>query len=184
MDASSIQTSAADLVLTDAKIYTLDPADPWTDAVAIRDGRIVAVGSDDVRNTTGPRTDVVPLGGRMALPGFQDAHLHAGYGGMAMVECDLSAVFDVDGYRDIISAFERSHASDPWIVGGGWSMGSFEGGTPSRDLLDELVSNRPAILVNRDGHGAWANSRALDAAGISASTPDPEDGRIERNDAG
>jgi hypothetical protein len=120
----------------------------------------------------------------MMLPGFQDAHLHAGYGGLAMVECDLSDAFDAGSYREIISAFERSHPSDPWIVGGGWSMASFEGGTPSREFLDELVPNRPTILLNRDGHGAWANSRALEAAGVSVSTPDPSDGRIERDDTG
>lgn len=184
VDRNSFGTGPADVALTDAKVYTLDPTLPWTDAVAIRDGRIVALGSDDVGATIGGRTQVIPLGDRMMLPGFQDAHLHAGYGGMAMVECDLSSAFDVDSYRRIIRAFEESHASDPWIVGGGWSMASFEGGTPSRELLDELVPNRPAILLNRDGHGAWANSQALRAAGISASTTDPEDGRIERNDTG
>ena len=184
MDKNSFERGPADLVLTDAKIYTLDPALPWTDAVAIREGRIVALGSDDVRDVIGRRTNVIPLGDRMMLPGFQDAHLHAGYGGLAMVECDLSDAFDVDGYREIISAFEKSHPSDPWTVGGGWSMGSFERGTPSRELLDELVPSRPAILLNRDGHGAWANSRALEAAGVSASTPDPVDGRIERDASG
>ena len=184
MDKNSFERGPADLVLTDATIYTLDPALPWTDAVAIREGRIVALGSNDVRDVIGRRTNVIPLGNRMMLPGFQDAHLHAGYGGMGMVECDLSAAFDADSYRRIISAFETSHASDSWILGGGWSMGSFEGGTPSRDFLDELVPNRPAILLNRDGHGAWANSRAFEAAGLSASTPDPTDGRIERDESG
>jgi predicted amidohydrolase YtcJ len=181
---SSFGTGSADVVLTDARIYTVDPTRPWTDAVAIREGRIAALGADDVRELIGRRTQVVPLGHRMLLPGFQDAHLHAGYGGMTMIECDLSDAFDADDYREIIAAFDRSHPSDPWIVGGGWSMASFEGGTPSRKFLDELVPNRPAILLNRDGHGAWANSRALDVAGVSVSTPDPVDGRIERDAAG
>jgi predicted amidohydrolase YtcJ len=184
VDKNSFERTPADLVLTDARICTLDPALPWTDAVAIRQGRIAALGSNDVRDVIGRRTNVIPLANRMMLPGFQDAHLHAGYGGLGMVECDLSDAFDADSYREIISAFERSHPSDPWIVGGGWSMGSFEGGTPSRELLDELVPNRPTILLNRDGHGAWANSRALEIAGISASTPDPVDGRIERGGTG
>ena len=84
----------------------------------------------------------------------------------------------------LIAAYARAHPDGRWITGGGWSMEAFPGGVPTKDLLDAVVPDRPVYLPNRDGHGAWVNSRALELAGIDASTPDPADGRIERDAAG
>jgi len=83
-----------------------------------------------------------------------------------------------------IRAYADANRDDPWIVGGGWSMAAFPGGLPRRERLDEVVPDRPVFLPNRDHHGAWVNSRALDLAGIDATTPDPADGRIERDPDG
>ncbi|MEU6979825.1 MULTISPECIES: amidohydrolase [unclassified Streptomyces] len=172
--------STADLVFTGGPVFTGDPARTRATSLAVVGERIIAVGHDEVRDLIGPRTEVVDLAGKLLIPGFQDAHIHAVSGGMEMAECDLTGTTGVDDYLRIIGAYAAAHPDRAWITGGGWSMESFEGGLPSRRLLDELVADRPVLLVNRDHHGAWANSRALELAGITAETPDPADGRIER----
>jgi predicted amidohydrolase YtcJ len=151
------------------------------DAVAVRDGRIVAVGgAREIRDLGGPRTEMVDLGGRALLPGFQDAHVHPAFAGATMMRCDLAGAADAAGALARIRAYAREHPGREWISGSGWSMEWFEGGTPARELLDGVAGGRPAYFTNRDGHGAWASSRALELAGLDAGTPDPPDGRIER----
>lgn len=154
------------------------------DAVLVRDGRIVAVGGDDVRELAGRHTEVVPLRGRPLLPGFQDAHVHAVLGGVELNLCDLSGTTDPAEYGRRIAAYARSRPHAEWIVGGGWAMESFPNGVPTRDLLDEVAGDRPVFLMNRDHHGAWVSSAALARAGITRDTPDPADGRIERGPDG
>jgi predicted amidohydrolase YtcJ len=177
--------SPAELVLLGGAVYTVDAARRWAEAVAIRDGRIIAVGADaDVRPLIGPGTDVLELGGRMVLPGFQDAHVHPPAGGLELMRCNLSDAHSLEDYARIIREFAATHPDEPWILGGGWSMDVFPRGTPEKRILDDIVPDRPVFLSNRDGHGAWVNSRALAIAGIDGRTPDPPDGRIERDDAG
>ena len=172
----------ADLVFTGGPVWTVDPARSWAGAVAVRDGRIVAVGSDhDVRHLIGSGTEVVDLAGRLLLPGFQDAHVHPVLGGATMRGCDLHELEDAPAYADAVARYAAANPDRAWITGGGWSMEAFPGGTPHRDLLDSVVPDRPVALPNRDGHGLWANSRALEMAGITRDTPDPADGRIERD---
>ncbi|MFJ3905498.1 amidohydrolase [Streptomyces sp. NPDC090025] len=172
--------STADLVFTGGPVFTGDPARTRATSLAVVGERIVAVGHDEVRGLIGPGTEVVDLAGKLLIPGFQDAHIHAVYGGVELAECDLSGTTGVDEYRRIIAEFAAAHPGQEWITGGGWSMESFEGGLPTREFLDAIVPDRPVLLVNRDHHGSWANSRALELAGITADTPDPADGRIER----
>jgi predicted amidohydrolase YtcJ len=171
----------ADLVFTGGPVHTVDPARRRASAVAVRGERIVAVGGSEVHGLIGPRTEVVDLRGRLLIPGFQDAHIHPVGAGVELARCDLSGATTPQAYRDIITAYADAHPGAAWITGGGWSMEAFPGGTPDRRFLDELVPDRPAYLVNRDHHGGWANSRALELAGITAGTPDPADGRIERD---
>jgi hypothetical protein len=172
----------ADLVFVNGAVYTVDAAGRWANAVAVRDGAIVAVGNDEqIRPSIGPTTEVVDLGGKMLLPGFQDAHVHAGTGGINRLRCDLSEIHDLGDYADAIHAYSADHPDAPWIVGGGWAFDRFPGGTPTREALDDIVADRPVFLSNKDQHAAWANSRALEIAGIDAGTPDPADGRIERD---
>lgn len=170
----------ADLVFTGGPVFTANTVRSRTDAVAVSAGRIVAVGADGVRDLVGPSTEVVDLAGRMLLPGFQDAHVHPVWGGLDMLRCDLSALDTADAYLDAIGRYVREHPDDAWILGGGWGMSAFPGGTPTASLLDTVTGDRPAFLPNRDGHGAWVNSAALRLAGIDRDTPDPADGRIER----
>ncbi|MFB7738407.1 amidohydrolase [Streptomyces sp. NPDC056112] len=174
----------ADLVFTQGPVHTGDPARTRASSLAVTGDRITAVGHDEVRELIGPRTEVVDLSGKLLLPAFQDSHIHAVYGGMELAECDLSGTVGVDEYLRRIREFADAHPGSGWITGGGWSMESFEGGLPTRQLLDSVVPDRPVYLVNRDHHGAWANTRALELAGVTRDTPDPDDGRIEREGDG
>jgi predicted amidohydrolase YtcJ len=175
----------ADLVLRGGRVATMDAARSWATAVAVRDGRIAAVGPDAVVATwIGPRTRVIELRGRTVTPGFQDAHVHPVHGGLGMLRCDLHEDLQSGPGYDKIEAYARSHPDEAWIRGGGWYMAAFEGGTPRREDLDRIVPDRPVFLTNRDGHGAWVNSKALELAGITAATTDPSDGRIERDPDG
>ena len=151
-------------------------------AVAVRDGRIVAVGGDeDVRGWIGPRTRVVELRGRSVTPGFGDAHVHPVSAGVGQLRCDLTGARGLDAYLARIAAYAAAHPDEAWIRGDGWSMSDFPGGIPHRDDLDRVVPDRPVYLESRDGHTAWVNSRALELAGVTADTLDPDDGRIERD---
>ena len=118
----------ADLVLTGGDVYTVDTARRWADAVAVREGRILAVGTaSEIAGLAGPRTRVVELEGRMVLPGFQDAHLHVPYGGLYQLRCELHGTTDRREYLELIRRYAEEHPEAEWIVGGGWSMDSFPG---------------------------------------------------------
>ena len=176
-----------ELVIVDARLEPV--AGPWlgsrADALAVADGRIVAVGSSaELEGLAGPGCRVVRLDGRSVTPGFIDAHVHPIDGGMTSMECDLYSVLGLGAYQAAISAYAAAHPERPWITGGGWSMSDFPGGTPRREALDALVPDRPVMLYNRDGHDVWVNSAALAAAGIDGTTSDPVDGRIERDPDG
>ncbi|MFJ4905023.1 amidohydrolase [Streptomyces sp. NPDC093249] len=170
----------ADLVFTRGPVFTADPARTRASSLAVVGDRITAVGHDEVRELVGPGTEVVDLTGKLLLPGFQDAHVHAVFAGMELAECDLTGTVGVGDYLELIRAYADAHPDRAWITGGGWSMESFDGGLPTRQLLDAVVPDRPVLLSNRDHHGAWANTRALELAGVTVGTPDPADGRIER----
>jgi hypothetical protein len=172
----------ADLVITGAEVYTMDAARRWAGAVAIQDGRIFAVGTEaQVRERVPDAKEVLHLPGRMVLPAFQDSHLHAPFAGRYRLHVSLHDVPGVDAYRDVVASYARANPQEPWIFGGGWLMAHFPGGTPTKDLLDDIVPDRPVFLLNRDVHGAWVNSKALELAHITRETPDPWDGRIERD---
>jgi predicted amidohydrolase YtcJ len=172
----------ADLVFTGGPVLSGDT--PVRTDVAVRGDRIVGIGADAVRDLAGPRTEVVDLAGGLLLPGFTDAHVHPIQGGFERRRCDLSEYETRPEYLDAIRSYAVAHPELAWITGGGWSMAAFPGGTPLAADLDTVVPDRPAFFPNRDHHGGWANSRALAIAGIDAATPDPPDGRIERDPAG
>ncbi len=173
----------ADLVITDAAVYTVDGARSWADTVAVTDGRIVAVERDSSRvlPLVGPSTEVLSLPGRMVVPGFRDAHVHTPFAGRNRLRIFLNDLEGRQSYLDAIGRYAADNADEPWIVGGGWAMEYFPGGTPTKEDLDAVVPDRPVFLFNRDVHGAWVNSKALEVAGITRDTPDPADGRIERD---
>ena len=176
--------TGADLVFVGGSIYP-GAGGLVPEAVAVSQGRIVFLGShDEVEEMVTPATEVLDLAGRLLLPGFNDAHVHPIAGGLERLRCDLTAGSTASSYKDIARTYVQSNPQGEWVLGGGWAMAAFPGGTPVASDLDEAVGDRPAFLYNRDHHGAWVSSRALDLAGIDESTPDPPDGRIERDGDG
>ena len=178
------KTSHADLVVRGAAVYTLDAARSWAEAVAVKGNRIVYVGGDrGVESWIGEKTRVIDAGGRMVLPGFQDSHVHAVGGGVALAQLDLTGVLSRQEVSRRIRDYAKANPGLPWVLGRGWEPGAFlPSGVPDRQTLDLLVADRPAFLDSSDGHTGWANTRALEAAGITALTPDPRNGRVGRDD--
>lgn len=172
----------ADLVFSDGAVFT--PGVRGATAVAVNGNRIRAVGGAEVLDLVGPHTEVIPLRGRLLAPGFQDAHVHPLSAGVEARQCDLTSTTTRTDALTTIADYAKRHPHQEWILGGGWSMEAFPGGTPTRGDLDGVVPDRPVYLVNRDHHGAWVNSRALALANITRDTVDPSDGRIDRDEAG
>jgi predicted amidohydrolase YtcJ len=143
----------------------------------------VGRGGERAREFVGSATEVVSLNGRLLIFSFQDAHLHPVGDGTELGQCDLAGLTTMDAYLRMVAGCARSYGG-PWITGGGWALEGFPGGAPTRGALDAVVSDRPVYLLNRDHHGAWVNSRAPELAGIGRGTPDPVDGRIEREPDG
>jgi predicted amidohydrolase YtcJ len=179
----SDEPAPAELALTNGAVYTVDGARSWAQSVAVREGRIVYVGTDTgAKAFIGPETKVIDLDGRMVVPGFQDVHIHPISGGIEANACDLNAYTTVDEYVAAIRKYAEAHPDEPWITGGGWLMSAFGPGALARkELIDAVVPDRPVILWSRDGHTVWVNSKALEIAGITNETPDPADGRIDRD---
>jgi predicted amidohydrolase YtcJ len=146
-------------VFTGARVYTLDPRQPWASALVVRDGRIAYVGND-TRPFETKAARIVALHGRMVLPGFHDAHTHPMSGAMRLLRCKL------DGDAARIESQVRACAATqkgPWLLGAGWPPETFH---PTVTQLDALVPDRPAFLTNTNGFIGWANSKALDLAGV------------------
>jgi predicted amidohydrolase YtcJ len=177
---------AADLALFDGKVWTLDPRQPEAEAVAVWQGRILAVGTSEVvRPFIGPETRVVALHGRRVLPGFCDCHVHLLSGGLQLRRVDLKDAADEAEFGRRLKAFDRQLPPGRWIVGGNWDHDrTFGGQLPTAAILDRYVSDRPCFLTRYDGHMALANSRALELSGITATTTEPPGGEIQRDQAG
>jgi len=175
------QQPAAEVILRNAAVYTLDSSRPWAEAVAIAGGKIVFVGaSSEAEKYRVEGTKVLDLAGKMVLPGFQDSHVHLISGGMELALCDLNDLQTKEQILARIRAYAAENPEKDWITGGGWALPVFPEANPSKEELDAIVSDRPAFLSAADGHSAWVNSRALELAGITEKTADPEDGHIER----
>jgi predicted amidohydrolase YtcJ len=171
----------ADAIILGGSLFTAGWESSRPGALAWSGGRIIAIGADeDVLALRGPDTELIDATGRLVLPGFQDAHVHPVMAGIGMLRCDVHDCRSADEALAVIAAFAVDHPGDEWIIGSGWSMEHYHGGTPTRGMIDAVVPDRPVYIVNRDGHGAWANTRAIERAGITAQTRDPVDGRIER----
>jgi predicted amidohydrolase YtcJ len=173
---------SAQLVFLNGIIYTVDPRRSIAQAIAIRGGRIAYVGGNTgAQAWIGPDTVVVDLERRMVLPGFHDSHVHLLSGGIELGECVLSGLATPAAVVAAIRDYAAFHPAQGWLHGNGWELPAFPEGNPPLALLDSVVPDRPALLYSADGHSAWVNSRALELAGITAETPDPERGRIERD---
>lgn len=170
----------ADLILTHGRIYTVDKMDSIASALAVRGGRVEAVGSnEDMLLLARAGTKVVDLGGRAVLPGLNDAHLHLLSFGQSLREVDLKSAATVEDAIRMIAAATGTATPGEWISGSGWDLHRF-GRLPTREELDHVSPHNPVLMASRDLHSLWVNSLALQAAGISAETPDPDDGEIVR----
>lgn len=161
-----------DLILAGGRVYTVEADRPWAEAVAVRGDRIVKVGKEAaVRALAGSATRVVELKGRLLLPGLIDGHTHFLDGSLSLDQVDLTGATTVPAMQERIRRYAASHPDEPWILGSGWLYSAFPSHMPDRKELDAVESRRPVLLYCYDGHSAWANGKALEAAGITARTP-------------
>jgi len=178
------QGEVADTVYTNGRIYTVNEAQPWVEAAAIKDGKFLVVGSNaDVEAVTGEDTEVVDLGGKFVMPGIHDTHVHPTLvysyeeGGELLFPESLSK----EEVLDVLREYVAENPDKNWIRGQKWSTTLFPGGRATKAFLDAAVPDRPVMLLDETGHNAVANSMALELAGITKDTPDPDFGAIERD---
>jgi predicted amidohydrolase YtcJ len=174
----------ADLVLVDGKVATMETAGDFAQAVAVRGRRIVRVGTnEEVRALVGPETEVLSLGGKLVLPGLVDSHVHFLGGSLSLDQLDVSRA-DLPEIQKRLAERIRARPEESWVVGRGWSYAAIPGRLPNRADLDAVSRDKPVFLVAYDGHTAWVNSNALELAGVTAATPQPEFGEIVHDETG
>lgn len=172
-----------DRILVNSNIWTEDDAQPRAQALAISGDRIVAVGTNQqIKELASADTAVLDLRGRLVVPGFQDSHLH--FPGRSVNEVDLHGAETLKAFQQRLGDFAKAHPSLTWIMGGGWGYSAFPDHTVNRKYIDAVISDRPVYLMERDGHMGFANSKALQVAGITSATPDPPNGHIMKEENG
>lgn len=171
------------LVLYNGPIYTLDPARPTARAVLISGGRILAVGSEGriQAAAAGMRATMINLQGRTVVPGITDAHVHISFQGQVGLEVSLGGAATLEDAQQLIAARAAVLPQGAWLQGWGWDHTAWGRRWPTRADLDAVCPGRPAALSRKDGHSLWCNSWALALAGITADTPDPAGGSIQRD---
>jgi hypothetical protein len=173
----------ADILIVHGKIYTADEKHPWADTVAIRQGKIEAVGTEQVvGRLRGIGTKIIDAGGKLILPGFTDCHVHFLDGSLSLGQINLEGATNVADIQKRLRAYAAQHPGDDWILGRGWDYAMFGAAAlPDKKYLDEIFLNRPVFLEGYDAHTYWANSKALSLAAITKDTPDPLNGVIVRD---
>lgn len=172
----------ADMILTNARVYTVEKGQPWAQAVAVKDGKILAVGSvAEIAARKGANTRVVDLGGRLLMPSFGDSHVHPMFGGLSQARCPIHAGKTVAEYKASVAACVAKTPGTDLLYGVGWTETIFPGQAPRKETLDEVSRDRAIVIESGDGHSMWVNSKALAMAGITRDTPDPAGGRIARD---
>jgi predicted amidohydrolase YtcJ len=193
-------TEAADIILTNGVVYTVDDSQPWAEALAIKDDLIMAVGSRaDIEALAGPATRTIDVGGGFVTPGFNDGHVHVGSTGALLIGVNLLEVHEEAPFVDALRGATERLPAGSWITGGSWgayeqwSAGSAgeettsavrQPFTPHRDMIDEFTPDHPVLVSKFDRSMHLANSRALELAGIDDDTPDPQDGEFVRDENG
>lgn len=177
---------AADLIIRDAKVWTVDPKMPTAEAVAVLDGRIAAVGSDAAVDAwRGTKTHVIDAHGKLLLPGFNDAHVHFVSGGAQLDSVQLTDATSAGEFARRIGERAKTTPKGEWILGGDWDETKWNPPQlPTRELIDRGAPNTPVFVMRYDGHMGVANSLALRLAGITAKTPDIPGGEIVRDAQG
>lgn len=183
------EMEVADLIFKNGVIYTADNADTVVEALAVKDGKIIAVGNNaDIEGYLDDQTEVIDLEGKMVVPGFIDSHLHVpGKALTDLYNISLNWTDDKASLLADIRDFVENNSGLNAYYGSGWSVGAFDGEEatrgPKKEHLDAISSDKPIVLRSYDGHSAWVNSKALELAGITSDTPNPEGGVIEKDPA-
>jgi len=182
--AGTILAQDADLVLKNGKIITIDRFNPRVEAIAIKGEKIIAAGyNSEIENYIDPSgTKVIDLEGKMACPGFNDAHVHFISGGQSLTSLNLRYIASLKKIQEMVK--ERVEQAEPgeWITGRGWEHSLFPGGKwPTKEILDEVAQENPVMLTRVDGHSCWVNSKALEISGITKYTPNPSGGHINKD---
>jgi predicted amidohydrolase YtcJ len=175
------EEAQADLVLTNGRVWLGGDSSSFAEAVAIRGNQIVRVGSAaEIKKMIGEGTRALDLGGKLAAPGFNDAHIHFLSGALGLDEIDLTGAASVAEMVERVAAYARKNPDRQWLTGHGWVYTPFPGGLPSKTYLDAVIKDRPVFLRSYDGHSGWANSKALQLAGITRDTKFDGYGEIVR----
>ncbi|HHZ5405407.1 TPA: amidohydrolase [Bacillus cereus] len=178
-------TKLADTIFINGNVYTVEAKQPWAEAVAIKNGEIIYVGNTKgAKKYKNKNTKIIDLKGKMLLPAFVDSHLHASETVNSLYSVDLVNARTVDEYVQAVEQYRKEHSDLKVIHGAGWSNTLFSSSGPTKDLLDTVVKDIPVALISEDYHSVWANSKALEIAGITKDTPNPNGGVIERNENG
>lgn len=181
--AADAPSQPADVIVTNARIYTVNPQQKWAEAIAVREGRIVAVGGRaEIDAYRGSATKVIDAQGRLVLPGFTDCHIHFIDGSLSLLQVNLDDATTVAEIQQRVKDYAAAHPDLPWIEGRGWTYTVFPpSGLPDKKYLDEIIPERPVYLEGFDGHTWWANGKALQLAGIAKATSDPAGGSFVRD---
>lgn len=174
----------AHAVYINGRIYTVDAINSWAESIAVREGMIVAVGrNDEIDRFRGTDTEVVDLAGKMLMPGIHDMHIHPMDGGIkGRFECAFESSLTMEQILAVVSDCAADRTKGEWILGGQWPTALLESETvPDKELLDEITNEHPVFLIDWAVHTAWVNSKALEALGITDTTPDPDGGKIVRD---
>lgn len=171
-------------MLTNANIYTMAPTQPTVSSLAIRGGKIIAIGDQDVvASSLNGNPEIINLEGQTVIPGLIDSHIHLEQFALGLEKIDCDTVSKVECLKRVADKVQNS-AADEWILGHGWNQNYWEGGFGSAEELDTIAPHQPIYLTAKSLHAAWVNSAALRLAGIQQSTPDPQGGRIGRDQHG
>jgi predicted amidohydrolase YtcJ len=182
--AEQAADESADVVYTNGHIYTVNEAQPWAEAVAIKDGKFLVVGANaDVEAVLGGDTEVVDLDGRFAMPGLIDSHVHPLGAAEGWANLRISDPTDAEAILEEVRAYSEANPDLPVIRGEAWNLGVFPNNSPRKGPLDRIVPDRPVYLISQTGHSAWANSKALELAGITKDTPQTDKFIFDTNPA-
>ena len=186
MYASAQPKPAATLIITNAAVYTVDKQHPTAEAVAVIDSRIVAVGSNaEIDSWRGPQTKVINAGGKLVLPGFNDAHVHFLQGGAQLDQVNLTDAASPEEFARRIGRQVKKTPKGEWVLGGRWDETKWaKPELPTKELVDPVTGETPIFVERYDGHEALANSAAMKLAGVDAKTPDVPGGIIMRDASG
>ena len=172
-------SAAPDVIVINGDVYTVDADAPRVEAFAVEDGKFTAVGSNaEIRALADVDTQIIDAGGNTVLPGLIDGHAHVSGNAPAVAGVDLSYVVDKDEWLQLIEEADARMPEGEWMTGGYWDHTLSDAVFPTKEMLDEVVPDRPVFLNHIDGHYAWVNSLALDLAEVAADTPVPPGGEI------